>query len=197
MFYYSYVFLLWCVFCSVYSVFIVLFYVLFLCKCVLYYCHWVSTQFQLTNISYHILYRILYHISYLSSIKVCVPHIQAKNVLNKYWNTRNYDCILIGSYRRVKWWHFYNVDIITITTNTNGTNISTKPTFIFPVPLNFWMFIRKFSDSKFKLVQSRKFKIVCVGFPNWNTSLFIVLSSLQVSDTSPVSNKASFLKQSW
>ena len=31
--------------------FIVLFYVLFLCKCVLYYCHWVSTQLHLTNIS--------------------------------------------------------------------------------------------------------------------------------------------------
>jgi len=32
----------------------VLFYVSFVCKCVLYYCHWVSTQLQLKNISYHI-----------------------------------------------------------------------------------------------------------------------------------------------
>ena len=33
----------------------VLFYVLFACKCVLYYCHRVLSQLQLTNISYHIL----------------------------------------------------------------------------------------------------------------------------------------------
>jgi hypothetical protein len=37
------------------------------------YCHWVTTQLQLKNISYHISYRnisyhILYHISYLSYI---------------------------------------------------------------------------------------------------------------------------------
>jgi len=38
---------LFCVFC-----FTVLFCVLFLCKCVMYYCHGVSTQLQLTNISY-------------------------------------------------------------------------------------------------------------------------------------------------
>jgi hypothetical protein len=35
---------------------IVLFCVLFVCKCVLYYCHRVATQLQLTIISYHIIY---------------------------------------------------------------------------------------------------------------------------------------------
>ena len=33
--------------------------VLFVCKCVLYYCHRVTTQLQLTNISYHIISKCL------------------------------------------------------------------------------------------------------------------------------------------
>jgi len=42
-----------CIVCFVLCTFM-LFYVLFVCICVLYYCHRVATQLQLTNISYHI-----------------------------------------------------------------------------------------------------------------------------------------------
>ena len=41
--------------CSMYCLF-VSFYVLFLCKCILYFCHRVTTQLQLTNISYIYIY---------------------------------------------------------------------------------------------------------------------------------------------
>ena len=49
-----------------------LFYVLFLCTCVLFYCQWVSTHLHLTNISYHIIYHIIsYHIT--TSVKCSWP----------------------------------------------------------------------------------------------------------------------------
>jgi hypothetical protein len=47
----------------VYSLFIVLLYVLFVCKFALYYCRRVSTQLQLTNMSYHII--IIHHMQIL------------------------------------------------------------------------------------------------------------------------------------
>jgi hypothetical protein len=61
--------LILCMFCSVYSVFIVLFYVLFVCKCELYYCRWMSTQLQSTNTPYHI---ISYHFKCLLLIKLFI-----------------------------------------------------------------------------------------------------------------------------
>ena len=59
----NYIFLLLCL-CIVVIMFpsrysIVLFCVLFVCQCVLYYYHQVSTQLQLTNMSYHISYHII------------------------------------------------------------------------------------------------------------------------------------------
>jgi hypothetical protein len=57
-YFYIYVFLFLCMFCV--FCFIVFFCVLFVCKCVLYYCHQVSTQLQLTK---YIIYRNIYHMT--------------------------------------------------------------------------------------------------------------------------------------
>jgi hypothetical protein len=60
---YFYVFLLLClgIFIVVYVLYMrfIVFSVLFVCKCVLYSCHRPSSQFQLTNISYNIIYSTL------------------------------------------------------------------------------------------------------------------------------------------
>ena len=64
---YIYVFVWLRMFCSVYFVSLCCSVYCFLCKCVLYYCHRVSTQLQFTNTSYRITssYHILsYHIIY-------------------------------------------------------------------------------------------------------------------------------------
>jgi hypothetical protein len=47
----------------------VLFYVLFVCKCVMYYCHRETTQLQLTNILYHI---YVYEHCICGCVPVCV-----------------------------------------------------------------------------------------------------------------------------
>jgi hypothetical protein len=72
-------FCIFCIFCVLCIVCFVSFSVLFVCICVLYYCHLVATQLQL-NISYYISYiihhksyiisYIIYHISYILSYHI-------------------------------------------------------------------------------------------------------------------------------
>jgi hypothetical protein len=66
---------------------IVSFCVLFVCKCVLYYCHRVATQLQLTNISsyyiisYHIITYIIYHIM---SYHIVSYHIISYRIISNH-----------------------------------------------------------------------------------------------------------------
>ena len=70
----------YCRVCSIVGIlfFFVLFCVLFVCKCVLYCCHRVSTQLQLTNISYRIASYHIYTLSapFLSPVRaICSAHL--------------------------------------------------------------------------------------------------------------------------
>jgi hypothetical protein len=67
---------------------IVLFGVLFLCKCVLYYCHQVLTKLQL-NIYYIILYNIIYHIIYYISYHVIYLLYQCTYTWQQIWFSRS------------------------------------------------------------------------------------------------------------
>jgi hypothetical protein len=71
---------------SLYIMVIVLFCVLFVCRCVLYYCHRVSTLFQVTNIPYHI-YNIIYHVIYYIIITSHIRHNDSWPLESKTWLT--------------------------------------------------------------------------------------------------------------
>jgi len=101
MYFYCYVYLLLllCMFCSVYSVFIVLFCVLFVCKCVLYYCHWVSTQLQVTYI---------YIISYTSNTAMWFFKKKSRTI--RYLTLLTKDGCLNGSlFTPMDWFVLYTI----------------------------------------------------------------------------------------
>jgi hypothetical protein len=85
----------------------VLFYALFLCKCVLYYCHRVATQFQLTNI-YHI---TIYIISYLISYHIVSYIISYRIISYRIISYRIVSCNIyhIISYRIVSYIISYRI----------------------------------------------------------------------------------------
>jgi hypothetical protein len=70
--------------------------ILFVCKCVLYYCHRVLTQMRL-NISYHIIYHIIYHISH---------HIISYIILYIIYHIISYHLI---SYKITSYHTIYNI----------------------------------------------------------------------------------------
>jgi len=74
---------------------IVLFCVLFVCKCVLYYCHWVSTQLQLTNIY---LYLSSTHMTALSILLV-QTHNRPEDHLNTCLPNFHHNSVTVCCYK--------------------------------------------------------------------------------------------------
>jgi hypothetical protein len=90
----------------------VLFYVLLVCKCVLYYCHRVATKLQLIKyIIYHIIYHIIYIISYhIISYHIMSYHIISYHIISYHMqqgplqhtlNTCDYPCVNHLGYRKL------------------------------------------------------------------------------------------------
>jgi len=84
MFIYSYcnvyVFLLICMFCSVYSLSLHSMYC-FMCKCVMYCCHRVSTHLRSINISYHISYITEGTYGYQQDMENCLEWKRGSGIL--------------------------------------------------------------------------------------------------------------------
>jgi len=99
MFIYSYfnfyVFLLSCMFYSVYSVPLCCSVYCFMCKCVLYYCHQLTTQLQLTHISYHICVLSLHESSGHLKSKINERSIQEKIFGNLFLFLSIYNMIFL------------------------------------------------------------------------------------------------------
>ena len=98
----NFMYVSFCLFC-----FIVLFCVLFACKCVLYYCHRVSTRFQLTGISYHI--------------------ISSQWILS---SLRHFDGSCFGPYTMHRKISNIEKKLLAIYLNTKLVTISTRPTYL-------------------------------------------------------------------
>jgi hypothetical protein len=75
---------------------IVLFCVLFVCKCVLYYCHRVATQLQLTYISIYLCIYLLYNHYTVIIVPVATRHSMDLDSINGIWSYHGKtDCVIV------------------------------------------------------------------------------------------------------